>query len=237
MFQLESEGIRELLKRMKPDNIRDLIAVLALYRPGPLEGGMVDEYVECKHGRRKPVYAHPVLEEVLGETYGVLIYQEAIMRILNRLGGIELAKAYACIKAISKKNYEIINARKADFIKGSHERGLTAGKAEEIFELIVKFGGYGFNKCVVSDTEIVDAITGELTTVGDLFAHRRPFTIHALGADDRLVARAVTDVVWNGVRPVFELTTESGRSMERRGRQSEARGEQGSPRWKASRCP
>jgi DNA polymerase-3 subunit alpha len=146
VFQLESEGIRELLKRMKPDNIRDLIAVLALYRPGPLEGGMVDEYVECKHGRRRPVYPHPVMEEVLGETYGVMVYQEQIMRILNRLGGIELAKAYACIKAISKKNHEIINARKADFITGAVERGLTLEKAEEIFELIVKFGGYGFNK-------------------------------------------------------------------------------------------
>jgi DNA polymerase-3 subunit alpha len=146
VFQLESEGIRELLKRMKPDNIRDLIAVLALYRPGPLEGGMVDEYIECKHGRRKPAYPHPVMEEVLGETYGVMVYQEQIMRILNRLGGIDLAKAYACIKAISKKNYDIINARKADFVAGAQERGLSAEKAEEIFELIVKFGGYGFNK-------------------------------------------------------------------------------------------
>jgi DNA polymerase-3 subunit alpha len=146
VFQLESEGIRELLKRMKPDSIRDLIAVLALYRPGPLEGGMVDEYIECKHGRRKPAYSHSVMEEVLGETYGVMVYQEQIMRILNRLGGIELAKAYACIKAISKKNYEIINARKADFVAGARERGLSAEKAEEIFELIVKFGGYGFNK-------------------------------------------------------------------------------------------
>jgi DNA polymerase-3 subunit alpha len=146
VFQLESEGIRELLKRMKPDNIRDLIAVLALYRPGPLEGGMVDEYVECKHGRRQPVYPHPVMEEVLSETYGVMVYQEAIMRILNRLGGIELAKAYACIKAISKKKTEIIEERKADFIKGAEERGLPREKAEEIFGLIEFFGGYGFNK-------------------------------------------------------------------------------------------
>ena len=146
VFQLESEGIRELLKRMKPDSIRDLIAVLALYRPGPLEGGMVDEYVECKHGRRKPAYPHAVMEEVLGETYGVMVYQEQIMRILNRLGGIDLAKAYACIKAISKKNYEIINARKADFVTGAQEQGLPAEKADEVFELIVKFGGYGFNK-------------------------------------------------------------------------------------------
>ncbi|HSQ57425.1 MAG TPA: DNA polymerase III subunit alpha, partial [Gemmata sp.] len=146
VFQLESEGIRELLKRMKPDNIRDLIAVLALYRPGPLEGGMVDEYVECKHGRRKPVYPHPLMEEILSETYGVMVYQEQVMRILNRLGGIDLAKAYACIKAISKKNHTIINARKADFIAGSIERGMDQAKAEEIFDLIVFFGGYGFNK-------------------------------------------------------------------------------------------
>ncbi|MBY0515086.1 MAG: DNA polymerase III subunit alpha, partial [Gemmataceae bacterium] len=146
VFQFESEGIRELLKRMRPDNIRDIIACTALYRPGPLEGGMVDEYIECKHGRKKPYYAHPVMEEVLGETHGVMVYQESIMRILNRLGGIDLSSAYACIKAISKKKGDIIDARRADFIKGAQERGLTREKAEEIFELIVLFGGYGFNK-------------------------------------------------------------------------------------------
>ena len=110
VFQLESEGIRELLKRMRPDNIRDIIACMALYRPGPLEGGMVDEYINCKHGREKPVYPHPVMEEMLRETYGVMVYQEQIMRILNRLGGIELSSAYACIKAISKKKQDIIDA-------------------------------------------------------------------------------------------------------------------------------
>ncbi len=146
VFQLESEGIRELLKRMKPDNIRDLIAVLALYRPGPLEGGMVDEYIECKHGRRKPAYPHPITEPILAETFGVMVYQEQVMRILNRLGGIELAKAYACIKAISKKKYDIIDERKADFVKGCAANGLAEEKAAEIFDLIVKFGGYGFNK-------------------------------------------------------------------------------------------
>src|SRR5215207_5555273 len=147
VFQFEGEGIRELLKRMKPDNIRDIIACTALYRPGPLEGGMVDEYIDCKHGRRRPSYAHPIMEEILAETYGVMVYQEQIMRLLNRLGGIGLSSAYACIKAISKKKQEIIDARKADFIKGAHERKLPKDKAEEIFDLIVKFGGYGFNKC------------------------------------------------------------------------------------------
>jgi DNA polymerase-3 subunit alpha len=145
VFQFESEGIRELLKRLKPDNIRDIIACTALYRPGPLEGGMVDDYIDCKHGRKQPVYPHPVMEEILTGTHGVMVFQDQVMRILNRLGGIELSSAYACIKAISKKKTEIIDARRVDFVKGAQERGLAADKARDIFNLIVKFGGYGFN--------------------------------------------------------------------------------------------
>jgi DNA polymerase-3 subunit alpha len=146
VFQLESEGIRELLKRMKPDSIRDLIAIMALYRPGPLQGGMVDAYVNRKHGREKPTYQHPEMEGILAETYGVMVYQEQVMRILNRLGGIELSKAYACIKAISKKKHETIAQNQVEFVKGATERGLAERDAKEIFELITFFGGYGFNK-------------------------------------------------------------------------------------------
>ncbi|HMP01450.1 MAG TPA: DNA polymerase III subunit alpha, partial [Gemmatales bacterium] len=146
VFQFESEGIRNLLRSLKPDNIRDIIASNALYRPGPLQGGMVDAYINRKHGREEPTYAHAVMAEVLAETYGVMVYQEQIMRLLNRLGGIELSSAYACIKAISKKKTEIIDARRADFVKGSVERGVSAEVAREIFEQIVVFGGYGFNK-------------------------------------------------------------------------------------------
>ncbi len=146
IFQFESDGIRELLKRLRPDNIRDIIACTALYRPGPLGGGMVDAYINCKHGREKPVYAHPIMEEILSETYGIMVYQESVMRILNRLGGIELSSAYACIKAISKKKQEIIDARRVDFLKGAQERGVSKDVAADIFAKIVYFGGYGFNK-------------------------------------------------------------------------------------------
>ncbi|MCS6852752.1 MAG: DNA polymerase III subunit alpha [Gemmataceae bacterium] len=146
VFQFESEGIRELLKRMRPDSIRDLIAANALYRPGPLGGGMVDAYINRKHGRETPHYPHPVMEEILGETYGVMCYQEQVMRLLNRLGGIELSSAYACIKAISKKKQEIIDQRRAEFVQGAVARGLSQATAEEIFDLITHFGGYGFNK-------------------------------------------------------------------------------------------
>jgi DNA polymerase-3 subunit alpha len=143
---LESGGIRDLLQRMKPDHFLDIIATNALYRPGPLKGGMVDEYVDVKHGRKQPEYKHPVLEEILAETNGVMVYQEQVMRILNRLGGIPLASAYTCIKAISKKKEAIINSNQEAFIEGSIKAGLTKKEAEDIWSLIIQFAGYGFNK-------------------------------------------------------------------------------------------
>jgi DNA polymerase III subunit alpha len=146
LFQLDSAGIRDLLVKMKPDRFADLIAILALYRPGPLNGGMVDEYVDVKHGRRQASYAHPVMKDVLEETYGVMVYQEQVMRILNRLGGIELSQAYGTIKAISKKKADVIAQGRKQFTEGAVERGLEKGQAEKIFDLIEKFGGYGFNK-------------------------------------------------------------------------------------------
>jgi DNA polymerase-3 subunit alpha len=146
VFQLESAGIRDLLVKMKPDRFADIIATNALYRPGPLNGGMVDEYVDVKNGRKQASYIHPVLKEVLEETYGVMVYQEQVMRILNRLGGIELSKAYATIKAISKKKSDIIAESRGQFVEGAVERGLERDKALKIFDLIEFFGGYGFNK-------------------------------------------------------------------------------------------
>ncbi|HTQ39254.1 MAG TPA: DNA polymerase III subunit alpha [Pirellulales bacterium] len=146
IFQLESGGIRDLLQKMKPDHFRDIIATNALYRPGPLEGGMVDDYVQVKLGRKKAVYLHPVMKDVLEETHGVMVYQEQVMRILNRLGGIDLADAYTCIKAISKKNLPKIAKFQEDFIAGAVKQGLSEKQADELFGLIAKFAGYGFNK-------------------------------------------------------------------------------------------
>jgi DNA polymerase-3 subunit alpha len=146
VFQLDGAGIRDLLVKMKPDRFHDLIAILALYRPGPLNGGMVDAYVNRKHGREQPTYEHSVMKEVLEETYGVMVYQEQVMRILNRLGGIELSQAYAYIKAISKKKSETIAQGRKQFVEGAVARGLEREQATRIFSLIEFFGGYGFNK-------------------------------------------------------------------------------------------
>jgi len=146
IFQLEGGGIRDLLQRMKPDHFRDIIAINALYRPGPLEGGMVDDYIEVKHGRKQAEYKHPVMREILEETHGVMVYQEQVMRILNRLGGIELSAAYSCIKAISKKKLSVIARFRAEFIAGATAQGLSERQANELFDMIEKFAGYGFNK-------------------------------------------------------------------------------------------
>ena len=146
IFQLESGGIRDLLQKMKPDHFSDIIATNALYRPGPLEGGMVDTYVAVKHGRKQAEYKLPVLEQVLAETNGVMVYQEQVMRILNLVGGIELASAYTCIKAISKKKQEIIDRNREQFLKGAVENGMVKKEAQELWDMITKFAGYGFNK-------------------------------------------------------------------------------------------
>ena len=107
---------------------------------------MVDTYVDIKHGREQPEYKHPVLKEILEETNSVMVYQEQVMRILNRLGGVPLAKAYTCIKAISKKKESLINQNQEIFLKGAVESGMVQKDAEDIWNLIVKFAGYGFNK-------------------------------------------------------------------------------------------
>ena len=138
--------MRDLLTKMKPDCFADIIATSALYRPGPLEGGMVMEYVDVKHGRKPPRKVHPVVDEVLAETYGVMVYQEQVMRILNRVGNIELSKSYKCIKAISKKSQEIISSFHEEYIAGAVSNGISEQVAQELWNLIVAFAGYGFNK-------------------------------------------------------------------------------------------
>ena len=146
IFQLESGGMRDLLTKMKPDKFADIIATSALYRPGPLEGGMVMTYVDVKHGRQPLPRVHPIMDAVLDETYGVMVYQEQVMRVLNRLGGIELPQSYQCIKAISKKKLEMIAKYRAQFLEGSQKNGLPENTAVELFGMIEKFAGYGFNK-------------------------------------------------------------------------------------------
>lgn len=146
VFQLESSGMRELIRRLKPDCFEDLIALLAMYRPGPLESGMVDQYVRRKHGQEAVEYLHPCLEESLCETYGVILYQEQVMQCAARLAGYSLGEADLLRRAMGKKKVEEMAKQREAFISGSTKNGVSAEKAGEIFDIIEKFAGYGFNK-------------------------------------------------------------------------------------------
>ena len=143
VFQFESGGMQDLLMKMKPDRIEDLIAANALYRPGPMI--LIPDYIDRKHGAKWSL-PHPIMTEILGETYGVMVYQEQVMRICNRLGDIPLREAYGLIKAISKKKARTIAKERERFVTGCVDKGLTRSQAEQVFELIERFAGYGFNK-------------------------------------------------------------------------------------------
>lgn len=146
VFQLESDGMRELLIKMAPEQFSDLIALVALYRPGPLDSGMVDTFVETKHGRRLPDYPLPQIKPVLEETYGVIVYQEQVMKISNILAGYSLGDADILRRAMGKKIPEVMEQEREKFMNGAREKGIPEDKATYIFDLMAKFAGYGFNK-------------------------------------------------------------------------------------------
>ncbi|MDN5783057.1 MAG: DNA polymerase III subunit alpha, partial [Luteimonas sp.] len=146
VFQLESSGMRRLIKRLRPETFEDIIALVALYRPGPLESGMVEDFIARKHGKTKVVYPHPSLAEVLEPTYGVILYQEQVMQIAQVLAGYTLGGADLLRRAMGKKNPEAMAKQRDGFIQGAEKNGVERDQAAHIFDLVEKFAGYGFNK-------------------------------------------------------------------------------------------
>lgn len=146
VFQLESAGMRELLVKLAPEQFTDLIALVALYRPGPLDSGMVDDFVETKHGRATANYPLPQIKSVLEETYGVIVYQEQVMKIANILANYSLGDADILRRAMGKKIPEVMDNERIKFMAGAKENGIPEDKAKYIFDLMAKFAGYGFNK-------------------------------------------------------------------------------------------
>src|SRR5690349_14199884 len=146
VFQFESHGMRDVLRRYQPNSIEDLTALNALYRPGPIQGGMIDDFIERKHGRRKIEYELPDLKEILAETLGVIVYQEQVMQIANRLAGYSLGEADLLRRAMGKKNADEMAKQRERFLQGAVKHGVPQRKIEKIFDLMAQFAGYGFNK-------------------------------------------------------------------------------------------
>ncbi|MBV9330696.1 MAG: DNA polymerase III subunit alpha [Alphaproteobacteria bacterium] len=144
VFQLEGQGMRDLMRKMRPDHINDLVALVALYRPGPMDS--IPKYIACKTGSEQPEYLHPLLEPILNETFGVMTYQEDVMRIARELAGYSMGEADLLRRAMGKKIPSEMATHHKRFIKGAGEKGIAASIAEQIFEQAAKFAGYGFNK-------------------------------------------------------------------------------------------
>lgn len=215
VFQMESDGFQDFMSRLQPQSFRDVIASIALYRPGPLQTGVADRYIECLHGRAEPEYAHPDLKPILEDTFGLVIYQEQVMQICQDLAGYTLGEADLMRRAIGKKDMEVMQQQRKMFIEGCVDNGYPQGYAEDQFEDFVNFAEYAFNKCLVSDTKITDSETGAVYTIEELYDNPDLIdeTVSCETSDGTLTTQAVTDVVQNGVKPVYELTTESGKTI------------------------
>ncbi|MBI2821310.1 MAG: DNA polymerase III subunit alpha [Acidobacteria bacterium] len=146
VFQFESGGMRDILRRLRPDRFEDLIALNALYRPGPIQGGMIDEYIKRRHGKIEVKYELPQLEEILKETYGVIVYQEQVMQVASKLAGFSLGEADLLRRAMGKKKADVMQAQRDKFITGAVANGINEKKAVRIFDLMEQFASYGFNK-------------------------------------------------------------------------------------------
>lgn len=146
VFQLESSGLRAILRDLKPRTFEDIVALVALYRPGPLGSGMIEDFIKRKHKEVEITYLHPALESILQTTYGVIIYQEQVMRIASELAGFTLGEADLLRRAMGKKKLEIITGLRKQFVEGAGQKGISAEIAGKIFDLMEYFAGYGFNK-------------------------------------------------------------------------------------------
>jgi len=198
IFQLESSGMRELLARLKPSSMDDMVALVALYRPGPLQSGMTDDFVERKHGRVPVDYPLPILEELLSPTYGTIIYQEQVMQIAQVMASYSLGEADLLRRAMGKKKKEEMDKQRSRFVGGSVANGIDEEKAVEIFEMMAKFAAYGFNKSHSAAYGFISYQTAYLK------AHYRPeymaalMTIEAANTDK--VLQYIVDCRRAGIR-------------------------------------
>ncbi len=214
VFQLESSGMRDLIKKMHPEKFEDIIAILALFRPGPLGSGMTDDFIKRKCGKGKVRYDHKLLEPILKDTYGIIVYQEQVMIIVSELAGFSLSEADTLRRAMAKKEPEVMERLSKLFIEGAKKNRIDGQTAEKIFNQIEYFAGYGFNKCVIGSTQIIDGESGKTVTVKELF-YKKGIINFTLSCDDNLkiVKMKIKDVIYNGVKSVYKLKTGLGKEI------------------------
>ncbi|MBI1846111.1 MAG: DNA polymerase III subunit alpha [Candidatus Rokubacteria bacterium] len=202
VFQLESSGMRDALRGLRPERLEDVIAMVSLYRPGPME--LIPDFINRRHGRAKIAYEHPAMEKLTRETYGIMVYQEQIMQIASEMAGFTMGEADTLRRAMGKKDRDLMATQKAKFVGGCAERKITAAKAERVWELMEKFAGYGFNKCLSGDAliELADGSRKPITEIRD--------GDRVVTKDGVFLARAVRP---SGIRRVGTLRLANGMTV------------------------
>ena len=207
IFQFESSGMREWMRKLKPTCLDDLIAMNALYRPGPMD--LIPSYIERKHGRETVEHPHPMLESILDPTYGIPVYQEQVMQMAQTMGGFTLGGADLLRRAMGKKDHEKMAKEKEKFVAGAAEKGVDKRKAIEVFDMMAKFAGYGFNKCAYAQTK-VRLPDGSKMTLAKAY-REQPAELMAMWPDGEIRPHRVARIVKTGKKQLLKVTTESGR--------------------------
>lgn len=214
VFQLESSGMKRYLKALKPTSVDDLIVMVSLYRPGPLDAGMVEEYIERKHGRKPVTYLHPQMEPILAGTYGIIVYQEQLMSIANNLGKFTLGQGYMLIKAVGKKIKALLDEQKSRLVDGMVGNNIEKQTAEKIWDFIEPFARYGFNKCLTGDTDIYDYNSGGTVKLIDIInGTKKVSSVLSIDQNYKLIPQNIKAIHRNGLKKIYKLTTRSGRAI------------------------
>ncbi len=205
IFQLESSGMVDVVKKLKPTCIEDISSILALYRPGPLDAGLIPKFIERKHGKEEIKYEHPKLEEILKETYGVLCYQEQIMKMAQDLAGYSLGEADLLRRAMGKKKVSEMEKQREIFIDGATQRGVVSGVAQSLFEQMINFAEY----CLAYDAEIMTVEYGAIP-IGEIVENQIECTVYTIDQNGYIYTQPIAQWHDRGVQEVYEYCLEDG---------------------------
>ncbi|MEN9567943.1 MAG: hypothetical protein RLZZ69_3139, partial [Cyanobacteriota bacterium] len=205
IFQLESDGMKQITRDLKPSGIEDLSSISALYRPGPLDAGLIPIFIDRKHGREKVRYQHPLLESILKETYGVMVYQEQIMKIAQELAGYSLGEADLLRRAMGKKKVDEMKKHTEKFIDGSAKNGVPQAVAEDLFQQMIKFAEY----CLSYDTEVQTVEYGALA-IGKIVTEQIKCSVYSVDSNGFVYTQPIVQWHDRGQQEIFAYTLENG---------------------------